>query len=530
MSANPTHTVLKSSGYYYKRRVPADLVKKLGKSFWEHSLGTKDRKLADRLARKHSIVTDELIDGLRRPSPLEILQNNPELFSNEERDKIVQIGGPQALAKFIESDLGVLNLMTAGYELRYETPAEADWPDESSRSFRERSRDEMERERSLLVIDWIKQRISELHSIQAKLGTPNEAAKAVADTVSPSLSAILERWKVETVPSDTSYESFRNTVRRFEELHGPVPVSNIERRHVREFADAIANFPASSRADVRSADIKGALAIATKEKLAPIQRKTRDKHLSTIKALIRFAADQGFLNDDPLKSYNPTKAGKKLDKQHKGSSRRPFTVQELHQLIHANCSIRSMEEDDFWIPLVALFSGMRVEEICQLTLTDVRLQSDILLFDVNDHDEKRLKNTSSRRLVPVHAQLLDIGFKDFISKSPGPRVFQSLKADSRGKFSGAYEKRFSRILRKSAGIGDRQVTFHSLRHSFADACRNLDGTQTTPQPILERLMGHAPSNAISAGYGHGYDLEKLNKWLQKIDPLGARLTSVLGSK
>ena len=63
----------------------------------------------------------------------------------------------------------------------------------------------------------------------------------------------------------------------------------------------------------------------------------------------------------------------------------------------------------FWTPLIALYTGCRLEEVCQLHLDDIRQEGDVWVFDINDKDEKRLKNMSSERLVPVHPELIKIG-------------------------------------------------------------------------------------------------------------------------
>jgi len=61
----------------------------------------------------------------------------------------------------------------------------------------------------------------------------------------------------------------------------------------------------------------------------------------------------------------------------------------------------------FWLPVLGLFTGCRIEELCQLHCSDVIQYDGIWCLDINDEGEKRLKNKSSKRVVPLHQILVD---------------------------------------------------------------------------------------------------------------------------
>ena len=65
-----------------------------------------------------------------------------------------------------------------------------------------------------------------------------------------------------------------------------------------------------------------------------------------------------------------------------------------------------IRDEKFWLPLIAVFSGMRQEEICQLSLEDVRETNGIAYFDINDRGARTLKNRTTVRRVPVHDELV----------------------------------------------------------------------------------------------------------------------------
>ena len=58
--------------------------------------------------------------------------------------------------------------------------------------------------------------------------------------------------------------------------------------------------------------------------------------------------------------------------------------------------------------------------------------------------------------------------------------------------------------------------FHSLRHSFSDACREAQ----VPAQIRESLTGHTVGSRISSGYSEGYPLTVLAHWTARVEPLG----------
>ena len=78
---------------------------------------------------------------------------------------------------------------------------------------------------------------------------------------------------------------------------------------------------------------------------------------------------------------------------------------------------------------VALFTGMRQDEICQLTRGDVAQVDGVWLFDVNGDKGKRVKNKQSIRRVPIHQRLLAAGLTQFLPKSG--RLFSYFKEDYR---------------------------------------------------------------------------------------------------
>ncbi|BEQ15116.1 integrase [Desulfoferula mesophila] len=161
----------------------------------------------------------------------------------------------------------------------------------------------------------------------------------------------------------------------------------------------------------------------------------------------------------------------------------------------------------FWVPLIGLYSGMRLEEICQLTIDDIKQIDEVWCFDVNDQVDKRVKTIASKRYIPIHPKLIDeLGLLDYvkaIKKKGSDRLFPELKKQS-GRYSHYVSRWFNGTHLPKTGIGKagRKKVFHSFRHTFAHTCK-LAGI---PEDKVSQLMGHETSgNNITYGrYGKKY--------------------------
>ena len=81
-----------------------------------------------------------------------------------------------------------------------------------------------------------------------------------------------------------------------------------------------------------------------------------------------------------------------------------------------------------------LYSGARPGELCQLHVGDVRREGEIWVIDINAHGDKRLKTESSAGLVPIHPQLIGLGWLDYVEhcRTRGQeRLFRTSNGPSR---------------------------------------------------------------------------------------------------
>ena len=147
-----------------------------------------------------------------------------------------------------------------------------------------------------------------------------------------------------------------------------------------------------------------------------------------------------------------------------------------------------------WIPLVALFSGMRSGEICQLRKSDVQHKNGVWMFRVSAEGEgQHIKCEAAERSVTVHSELIACGFHDYWKALPAGQLWPALKPGGLDrKLNHYFTKRFTDD-RRSCGATVERKSFHSFRKNAAQA---LKDARATPAEIAE-LIGHEQGFTLS---------------------------------
>lgn len=303
------------------------------------------------------------------------------------------------------------------------------------------------------------------------------------------------------------------------------PISHIATQDVSAFSAALHKLP-KSYSQHKKYEGKGfsevvAMGLPKSECLAP---KTAYKYLGLLKTFLGWAEDNGYILSMPGK-------GVKI-KVKKEAMCLPFTQGELKACFKTplwiGCeSIKKrykpgeyIDRDAYyWIPLLAVYTGMREGEIIQLRHSDIIQSSGVWYIRVSDDDDKTVKTHNAIRNIPIHKVLVDFGFLEFLAErktmaKQEPRIFYEVKIalhkDGSADVSNNYSKSFGRYL-NHVKLKKPKIRFHSFRHSFADA---LD-TAGVPTPHKNYMMGHS-SNHVSEGYGQGPALKALSESINKI--------------
>jgi integrase len=174
-----------------------------------------------------------------------------------------------------------------------------------------------------------------------------------------------------------------------------------------------------------------------------------------------------------------------------------------------------IRDGKYWVPLIALYSGMRMGEIVQLLVSDIKQDGGVWYFDVNkgEEGEKKLKTSSSKRRVPVHPALVQAGLLDhLVGKKGNARIFSDIQRGKDGYYSHNFSKWWGRYSRH-IGFQTKKTAFHSFRHNFKDALQSAE----VPEYISRSLLGHA-DNSVHGQYGSGPSVTTLKQAIDKTFP------------
>jgi integrase len=167
----------------------------------------------------------------------------------------------------------------------------------------------------------------------------------------------------------------------------------------------------------------------------------------------------------------------------------------------------------FFVPIIALFSGMRLNEICQLYVDDILEKDGIHYFDVNDKGiNKRVKTRNATRIIPIHPVLIKLGFLNFVEKTKSGPLWKKLKYDEKNGYGNLFQKWFQRFNRVCITT-DRKKVFHSFRHNFANNLKQ----KLVDARIINQLMGHQNEDISADRYGKDFNLAVLRDAIMKID-------------
>lgn len=175
----------------------------------------------------------------------------------------------------------------------------------------------------------------------------------------------------------------------------------------------------------------------------------------------------------------------------------------------------------YWLPLLGLYFGARINEICQLALTDIKqTPAGTWYVDINEDDEaqeRKVKNAQSVRAIPLHPHLTALGLLDWrkeLLAHGHSRLFPELKHDPVKGYSKAAVKWFSCYLKRIGWPRDGRKVFHSFRHTLASACLNDLGLS---EAVTAQISGHKRGQTVlGATYRKDLEIDRLAPTVAKL--------------
>jgi integrase len=568
--------VLRGRVFYFRRRVPADLWERLGRRELVRSLGTIDPRAARACACRLYLASEGLFTSLRATPMLtdaelsrlvqdfyaSVLQGDdavrlaraeplPSNFVAAKRDFYGKVAA-RAREALGSDGFGEAREIAASLLRRQgiatATFSVAEW-NQVRQAVLKAGIDVAEAMQARCAGDFehepkdrrLKMALAALAFEPTPASTPAAAAASPSASTSEPVAAgattskpLSELWPAfcqqQTVSgaweSQTASQA-RATFRLFIDVCGDRPLAAYARADASRFKQQAERLPALYGKSPRYRDKSVAEIIslyaedAAPTRGRPLTAKTIKRHFSALSTYWDAAEAGGEVAGNIFKGFR-FGAAKKATEQ-----RQMWEKAELARLfatpIWTGCLSEQrrttrgsliLRDEKFWLPLIAVFSGMRQEEICRLHVADVQKNEGISFFDINNKGARKLKNRSAARRVPIHAELIRLGLLDEVAarrRAGEPRLFPQLQGGGvDGRLGHAYTKAFTRY-RREVDLYRSGLDFHSFRHS-ATTFMHEAGVHAS---VVDHVTGHVTAGE-TARYTKRSSLQQMKQAIDAI--------------
>ena len=294
-------------------------------------------------------------------------------------------------------------------------------------------------------------------------------------------------------------------------------IGEVSAREARTVRDMLVKTPANRKKLVATKGLSLAQQI-TVEGVRKLDTRTIKKHLQTYKSLFDWAMKEGYLNENPFSKVTTPRGSARDASEGKqafwGGPLRAILSDVLH-----NETGMVTQPHYKWATLLAIYTGARLNEICQLELSDIDTQGEFPCIKIDDEgDEKSVKTGASRRTVPLHSQVLASGFlqyADEIRATGATRLFPLLRFQEKSKWGRSVGSWFNDRYLPARGLKDKDHSFHSFRHTMV----TMLSREGVEQPLIQAIVGHQ-RGGVTQGYNRaGLSLVQRRDAIELFDPM-----------
>lgn len=291
---------------------------------------------------------------------------------------------------------------------------------------------------------------------------------------------------------------------------------------VREIGDSEAmlvkktllKYPKNRSKDPRTRNLPLEQALEVKS-VPKIHARTINKYLQTYSGMFGWAEDNKFVEKNRFKSLTVD-----LSERNASTRRAAFKAEQVRAILDeliGNSRGLIKKGHHKWGPLIGLYSGARLNEICQILLADIQKVEDIWCFSLTDEgDGQQLKNDASRRFVPIHPRLIELGLLSYVEElrtQRETRLFPLLSRDRKNGWGRRLSHWFNVVFLPALSLKSPELVFHSLRHTVATRLSQAG----VAEPIVKQIVGHTQLGVLQQVYvAEGYKLHQLLEALRKL--------------
>lgn len=310
-----------------------------------------------------------------------------------------------------------------------------------------------------------------------------------------------------------SIKTFLATLERFTELMGDLDIRQINREAVNRFRGELARLPAKGEG-TRNLTAPQLIAKAEAEGLPRLSEPTIRNHLRALSAVLSHGVRLQWLVENAVIAGGAGRMAAKAATRKVAASRRrkDYSRGELRTIfaspIFSNpdgpLPLAKFGKAWQWLPLLLYYTGARREELAQLQVSDVRRSEDgiwhlsILAVEGEDDGDRGVKTESSRRLIPLHADLVRRQFLDYVQSLPKDgQLFPGLTPNPAGYYGANFGKHWGVYLRDVVKLDSPASPSHGFRHAFKTLCRSVG----IPEDVHDAITGHVGKGGVARDYG-----------------------------
>ena len=310
---------------------------------------------------------------------------------------------------------------------------------------------------------------------------------------------IRENWGVRTAAQNEA------TFKQLVEIIGDMPITAVTKPIVRDYKQILLSYPANRHKGKRK---ERSLEQLSEEGFDSISLETVRNIMGRVSSFFNWLVKQGYREDNPFSGVAPRRVHSAR------SERSPFTDDDLKLLFGTVVYTSKIYAHDwqYWLPLLGLYTGARIEELCQLKGQDFKVIDGCHYISIHGEGdvENRVKTPSSIRKIPLHNELISLGLLDMVHKRPAGSFLFDLKRINTNL--GHMPSKWFGRYKASLGLPKGTKVFHSFRHTLRDKL-TLSGV---PNEHIREILGHEQIGETFGRYGSSIPVKVLAESLEKL--------------
>ncbi len=312
--------------------------------------------------------------------------------------------------------------------------------------------------------------------------------------------------------TEVTLGEYGSAIDDFIEMHGDVGVESISRDLVSEHHIELAKLPTKGKG-MAKLTAPERIARAERDGLPRLSTATVRNRLRKLSAVLTYGVGRGWLTENPINASGLGREVARAATRQQGAVRRrkDYAPEELAAIFSSIAftdpawrpARARFGRAWYWLPVLMYYSGARVEELAQLNVPEVRHSSEGIPYisvleglDGDDND-RTVKTDSSRRMIPLHDDVIARGFLEYVKGLPADgRLFPQLDPCPDGYYSTNFAKRWGYYLRDTVGLKTSARPSHGFRHTFKTIARK----RFIPEEVHDAITGHA-GGGVGRSYG-----------------------------